>query len=242
MNLNFFKVRHCPICHAHFVEWLQTGTTAMVWEQYCGVGAGARKAICPVCNSSDRERLVYLFFRDVFFKKRSNSEPIKMLHIAPEASLSKYLRSQSFVGYTAGDKRCEGYEYPDYVIDIDIMDMHDIADNTFDVIVCNHVLEHVPDDIVAMKELRRVMKFDGIAVLQVPYALKLEKTIEDKAVVSPESRFEKYGQSDHVRLYGMDYTERLKHAGFKVEVLDIASKYPKKYGLNPHEKLFLCHK
>lgn len=235
-----FKKSECPICHAHFDEYLQTGTSAKVWEQYGGVGAGVRKAICPVCHSSDRERLVYLFFRDYYFTGNKNKH-VKFLHIAPESNLSKYLMTHPNVEYMAGDKRCEGYSYPEYVRDVDIMDLHDIFDNTYDVVVCNHVLEHVPDDIVAMKELRRVLKHDGFAVLQVPYALKLEKTFEDN-ILTEAARFDAYGQADHVRLYGMDYHERLKIAGFNVEVLDIVRNYPKKYGLNPNEKLFLCRK
>ena len=236
-----FKKCNCPICHAHFNEYLQTGTTAKVWEQYVGVGAGIRKAACPACRSTDRERLVYLFFKDHYFAENKEKH-IKLLHIAPESNLSKYLMKHPNVEYTAGDKRCEGYSYPDYVRDIDIMDLHDIADNTYDVVVCNHVLEHVPDDIIAMKELRRVIKPDGIAILQVPYALKLEKTFEDKTIVTPDARFEAYGQSDHVRIYGMDYKDRLGSAGFRVKISEISKDYPAKYGLNCNENLFVCYK
>ena len=238
---SIFKKYECPICHTYFNEYLQAGTDANVWKQYDGVGAGIRNVVCPVCYSTDRERLVYLFFRDRYFMENKDKH-IKLLHIAPESNLSKYLMAHTNVEYTAGDKRCEGYSYPDYVRDIDIMDMRDVADDTYDVVVCNHVLEHVPDDIVAMKELRRIIKPDGIAVLQVPYAQKLERTFEDKTILTPEARFEVYGQSDHVRLYGKDYPERLKQAGFKVEVLGIARNYSKKFGLNPNEELFLCHK
>lgn len=238
---NPFQECKCPICHAHFNEYLQTGTTAKVWNQYVGIGAGLRKAVCPACHSADRERLVFLFFRDHYFAENKDKH-IKLLHIAPESNLSKYLMKHPNVEYTAGDKRCEGYLYPDYVRDIDIMDLHDIADNTYDVVICNHVLEHVPDDIVAMKELRRIIKPDGIAILQVPYALKLEKTFEDKTIVTPDGRFEAYGQSDHVRLYGMDYKDRLERAGFRVKISEISKDYPAKYGLNCNENLFVCYK
>lgn len=236
-----FKKCKCPICHAHFDEYLQTGTMAKVWKQYGGVGAGVRNAVCPVCHSTDRERLVYLFFRDYYFAENKDKH-IKLLHIAPESNLSKYLMMHTNVEYTAGDKRCEGYAYPDYVQDVDIMDLHDIADNTYDVLVCNHVLEHVPDDIVAMKELQRVMKPDGIAILQIPYAQKLEKTFEDKTILTSEARFEAYGQNDHVRLYGMDYKDRLESAGFSVKISEISKDYPAKYGLNCDENLFVCYK
>ena len=237
----FLKYYKCPICHARFDEYMQIGTDADVWKIYGGIGAGTRKAMCPSCYSTDRERLVYFYFKDFYFPKKKKQR-IKMLHIAPERQLSEYIMSNKNVDYIAADKKCGGYSYPEYVRDIDIMDMHDIADDTFDVVVCNHVLEHVLDDIVAMKELRRVMKQNGIAVLQVPYALKLEKTFEDKNIVTPEARFEAYGQRDHVRLYGLDYVERLRLVGFKVDVLDISPKYSPKFGLNPNEHLFVCHK
>lgn len=236
-----FKKYKCPLCHTHFDEYLPIGTTAKVWKQYVGVGAGVRKAVCPVCHSTDRERLVYLFFKDYYFVENKDKH-IKLLHIAPEPNLSKYLMAHTNVEYTAGDKRCNGYTYPDYVRNIDIMDLHDIPDNTYDVLVCNHVLEHVPDDIVAMKELRRVIKPDGIAILQVPYAQKLERTFEDKTILTPEARFEAYGQNDHVRLYGKDYKDRLESAGFRVKINEMSKDYPAKYGLNCNENLFVCYK
>lgn len=236
-----WKKYECPICHANFGAYLLTGTNANVWKQYDGVGAGVRNAVCPVCQSTDRERLVYLFFRDYYFAENKDKH-VKLLHIAPESNLSEYLMKHTNVEYTAGDKRCKGYTYPDYVQDVDIMNLHDIADNTYDVLVCNHVLEHVPDDIVAMKELRRVIKPDGIAILQVPYAQKLEKTFEDKTILTPEARFEAYGQNDHVRLYGMDYKDRLESAGFRVKISEMSKDYPAKYGLNCNENLFVCYK
>ena len=238
---HLFQRCKCPICNAYFDKYLQTGTTSEVWEQYDGVGAGVRNVVCPVCHSTDRERLVYLFFRDYYFAENKDKH-IKLLHIAPESNLSKYLMAHTNVEYTAGDKRCDGYTYPDYVRDVDIMNLHDIPDNTYDVLVCNHVLEHVPDDIVAMKELRRVIKPDGIAILQVPYAQKLEKTFEDKTILIPEARFEAYGQNDHVRLYGLDYKNRLESAGFRVKISEISKDYPAKYGLNCNENLFVCYK
>lgn len=238
---SIFKKCKCPICHAHFDEYLQTGTTAKVWKQYGGVGAGIRNVVCPVCHSTDRERLVYLFFRDYYFAENKDKH-IKLLHIAPESNLSKYLMMHKNVEYTAVDKRCKGYTCPDYVQDVDIMNLHDIDDNTYDVLVCNHVLEHMPDDIIVMKELRRVIKPDGIAVLQVPYARKLEKTFEDKTILTPEARFEAYGQNDHVRLYGMDYKNRLELAGFRVKINEMSKDYHAKYGLNCNENLFVCYK
>lgn len=233
--------KKCCLCQVRFYEFLPTGTDAKVWEKYHGIGAGKRKAICPHCGSSDRERLVYMYIRDKYLPTRKE-EKIKCLHIAPENQLSIFLRSQANIDYTAGDKRCEGYDYPDYVQFIDIMDLSSIEDNTYDLLICNHVLEHVKNDLVAMQEIRRVLKPNGIAILQVPYALKLEETYENPSTDTPSSRFEAYGQSDHVRLYGMDYPKRLEHAGFRVKIINSTALRCRKYGLNKDEVLFICHK
>ena len=233
--------KKCCFCHTRFYEYLPIGTDAKIWKELHGVGAGKRKAICPHCGSSDRERLVYLYIRDKYLPTHTENK-VKCLHIAPESQLSNYLRSQSNIDYTAGDKRCEGYDYPDYVQPIDIMDFSSIEDNTYDLIICNHVLEHVQNDFVAMQGIRRILKANGIAILQVPYAIKLEKTIEDSSITSPTSRLEIYGQADHVRLYGLDYPIRLNSAGFSVEKMNIAKNYSRKMGLNRKESLFICHK
>lgn len=236
-----FCGKKCCICESRFENYLPTGTNAKVWEDLHGVGAGMRNAICPNCGSTDRERLIHLFLKEKYLPQLNKKE-IKILHIAPEVQLSSFLRSIPQVDYTAGDKRCEGYSYPSHVKDMDIMSMPEVADNTYDIIICNHVLEHVPDDITAMKELFRILKPNGIAILQVPLALKLADTFEDTSITTPEARFEAYGQSDHVRLYGTDYPKRLNKAGFKVELLDIASKYSNRFGLNKDELLHICHK
>jgi ubiquinone/menaquinone biosynthesis C-methylase UbiE len=117
---------------------------------------------------------------------------------------------------------------------------------SFDAIICSHVLEHVQDDRRAMSELYRVLKPGGWAVLQVPLSLSLEKTVEDPSVTSPEERHYRYGQEDHVRIYGRDYTERLEQAGFQVEKFSFAEEFgegaAQRYGVIRDEKLFIGHK
>jgi SAM-dependent methyltransferase len=110
----------------------------------------------------------------------------------------------------------------------------------FDIIICCHVLEHVPDDRKAMKELFRVLKPKGQAILQVPISYALE-TFEDTTIQTPEARFAAYGQTDHVRLYGSDYSDKLKSVGFKVNYFTNLSKNDN-YGLIKDEKLFISSK
>ena len=111
-----------------------------------------------------------------------------------------------------------------------------LCSKTFDWVICNHVLEHIEDDQQAMGEIYRVLKPGGSAVLQVPISPALEKTFEDKTIQSPEQREQHFGQRDHVRIYGLDYVQRLEEAGFKVNRQKIKSE--NNWGLNPLEDVF----
>jgi predicted SAM-dependent methyltransferase len=117
---------------------------------------------------------------------------------------------------------------------------------TFDLLVCNHVMEHVTDDRQAMREAFRVLKNGGVAFLQVPYSLVLKETLEDAAVTEATDRLRLYGQEDHVRLYGHDYADRLREAGFVVRVLGMVDLFGeemvRKNGLTLEESLFVCSK
>jgi SAM-dependent methyltransferase len=163
-----------------------------------------------------------------------------VLHIAPERNLQRIL------------SRCTGLEYitadissPLAAIKLDVTSIG-YPDNEFDVIMCNHVLEHVADDAAAMSELMRVLKPGGWAILQVPIALAQESTDEDPTVVDPDEREARFGQYDHVRLYGRDYVARLERAGFSVEQFRAIEQFGEaqvhRNGLQPEETLFVCSK
>lgn len=119
-------------------------------------------------------------------------------------------------------------------------------DNLFDVIICCHVLEHILDDVAAMRELCRVLKPGGLAFLQSPLDLKRVTTFEDSQCVTPEDRARAFGQSDHVRIYGLDYKDRLEKAGFTVRVDEyvktLAPESIDRYGLAASESLYICTK
>jgi len=199
---------YCPLCKSRTRLQLPLGYDFDVIREKKIIGAGVRTALCPVCNSSDRIRLLYLFLTK---HTRLFSESTSLLHFAPEPSLEHIIRKHKHIKYLTADL------YEEEVMEkIDITDIP-YPDGTFTAILCNHVLEHIPDDAKAMEELYRVLAPGGWAVLQVPISGVLEQTYEDNTVVSQEERELKFGQKDHVRIYGQDYSNRLKDAGFIVE-------------------------
>jgi len=236
-----FCLKNCPICNAIQCDFNFTGLDIPVLQKYEVIGAGKRKAKCKKCGSTDRERLVYLYLRD-YLKIFKDDKYIKILHIAPETNLSKRIGELKNCEYVKGDWFEEGYQYDSSVTRMNVCDIPFPAER-FDLVICNHVLEHVEDDAKAMSELFRVLKSGGKAILQVPISNLLEKTLEDSSITDPEKRLEMFGQKDHLRLYGKDYVTRLIKAGFEVEEILISKeKKYKRFCLNPNEKIFACKK
>ena len=190
--------RYCPVCEKHARRFKPFGVVKR------------KDARCPSCGSLERHRLVWLYLNrktDLFKREMKGA----MLHVAPESILESKFRSLLGKHYLTAD-----YFDPRADVKMDIMNIA-YPDQTFDVIYCSHVLEHVPDDRRAMREFRRVLKQDGWAVLLVP--ITAEKTFEDPTIEDPKERLRLFGQEDHVRRYGPDYAERLGQAGFLVECI-----------------------
>jgi SAM-dependent methyltransferase len=177
-----------------------------------------------------------------YLKNQTNffCESLKVLHFSPEYCLQKKFKKQPNLDYLSADLAS-----PLAMTKIDITNIP-YEDNTFDAILCSHVLEHIPDDRQAMKELLRVLKPGGWAILQVPIDRKREKTFEDPTVTSPEERERLFWQHDHVRLYGLDYPDRLRDVGFVVEVNNFVKNLEdetiEKYRLDKREDIYLCKK
>ena len=232
----------CPLCRHHYRKFMPAGSSLPVWKEKHIVGGYRENALCPYCHSVERERMIYMYLADetdIF----TNSKKIRLLHIAPENNLSVALRNAPGIDYLSGDISL------DRVTAMEKIDITDIRypDNSFDVIICSHVLEHVLEDKKAMREFYRVLKPGGWAILQVPVSLSLEKTFEDSAIVSPEERERVFGQFDHVRIYAKDdYKNRLECAGFAVRVYtpekEKGRKYATRYAFQKNEDIYLCTK
>jgi SAM-dependent methyltransferase len=168
-------------------------------------------ALSPSTFSLERHRLLWLYLKNEtdFF-----SREIKLLHFAPEQAFYKKFKKLSNIDYDTID-----LDSPIAKIKADICDLP-IKDNTYDFILCNHVLEHVLEDKKAINELYRVLKKDGIGIFQVPIDMKRKKTFQDNSITDKKERNKIFGQYDHVRVYGVDYFIKLKNAGFKVEEID----------------------
>lgn len=214
----------CNICQRGFRKFLPYGRIAR------------ENALCPNCLGLERHRLMWLFLQKEtdFF-----TAPKKVLHVAPELCFLGRFKKLKNLEYITGD-----IESP--LADVK-MDIHQIPfeDNSFDVVFCNHVMEHVEDDIKACAEINRVLKPNGWGIIQSP-VYEHEVTLEDKTITDPKERERVFGQSDHVRKYGKDYAKRLSKSGLRVSennfVKQLSEDMLKKYALPEKEIIFYCQK
>ena len=202
-----------------------------------GYGKQRPNALSPGTLSLERHRQMWLYLQNEtnFFTHK-----LKVLHIAPEQEFVRKFKKMKNLDYTSADLFS-----PIVDVKADIVDLP-FEDNSFDVIICNHVLEHIVDDRKAMSELYRVMKSGGWGIVQVPMKNSLEKTYEDFTITDPKERQKHFGQYDHVRWYGMDYFDRLKSVGFETEINFYSQKFSeaeiKRFGLNKNEILPVVRK
>ncbi len=190
----------CPLCQSELSLFLPFGLVPRP------------NAWCPVCGSRERHRLAWMTLEQKtnLFDTSSKS----LLHIAPERIVEDKVKNLGYINYLSADL----YD-PRAMVKMDITSIQ-YPDNAFDIIFCIHVLEHIPDDRRAMRELHRVLKPEGFALLMVP--VTVEKTFEDPSITSPAERERLFGQADHVRRYGPDFKDRLEESGFNVRVFTAA--------------------
>ena len=226
-NINF-----CPICEE--------------LSNFIPAGEPPRKnAKCPNCGSYERDRLMYFLIKEKYHELFENN--IKLLHFAPEIIFYNIFNKKKNIDYFPVDISPERYEKRGIKIrfKVNMENMH-FADNTFDVIYNSHVLEHIPNDIVAMKELYRVLKPNGVCFTSVPLSKNYE-TFEKEEYNTPELRAKYYGLADHVRVYGHDIQDKLSSVGFNVTEIKAKDVYKTEikkefYGLLPKESIFVCEK
>lgn len=185
--------------------------------------------LCPNCLSLERHRALAIATSDnkLFAGK-------DILHFAPEPGIMQFIREQGPKSYKTAD-----FLKPDVDHKLDLQNI-DMPDQSFDIVICSHVLEHVPDDRKAMSELRRILRPGGVAVVMVPLEEGLDETYEDPSVNTDAGRLVHFGQDDHVRMYGRDFRYRLRNAGFSLNEWVSKSPYVVKNGLRPGERVFFC--
>lgn len=198
--------RECPICGSRRRRFLPYGYVR-----------SREDALCPRCLSLERHRILWLWIeRESDLMQRLP----RLLHIAPEVSLMKHFKRiyRGKEGYITAD-----LESPLADMHFDVQDIP-LADRSVDVVICNHLFEHVADDRLAMRELYRIMRHGGWGIMVVPEDRTREHTFEDDSITDAAERTRLFGQYDHRRIYGRDYDERLREAGFVVERVDYAAK------------------
>ena len=210
--------KKCLLCGNYVSDFFPGGIKSVLFKEYRIIGGGPREhCICPICGGPDRYRWIrWILDNEIKPRKRTG----RVLHFAPEYGLEQFFYAPDV-----------SYDY--YPVDIKSgraahqMDITDIwfKDNTVDLVIANHVMEHIVDERKAFSEIHRILKQDGLLLLSVPICTDMN-TIEDDSIVTEEDRLRMYGQQDHVRLYGIDYKERFENYGFTVEAytpLDILS-------------------
>jgi SAM-dependent methyltransferase len=211
----------CPCCKHSFSRFLP-------------LGINRRPGQCPRCRSNERDRALWLYMNKNPDFIRTGK---KILHIGPETIFYNYFKNIKGLHYTPADKFAQMFEstYPTDTIYLDIVHMPEIPDNTYDVILCSHVLEYVKEDDQAMSELFRVLKPNGTALLQVPVKPGMKVTYEDDSINTPAQRALIFGDPGHIRFYGEDYADKLTAQGFETDFIPFTTLFTQEeiqqYGL-----------
>lgn len=216
----------CPVCASKFSQFLPYGRLV-----------SRDNALCPNCLALERHRLMYLFLKE---KTNFFTQKHKLLHIAPEYCFIDRFEKLPNLEYITAD-----IESPLAKVK---MDLHAIpfAEGSYDVVFCNHVMEHVDDYMQCMREIHRVLRPGGWAIIQSPQDWSRATTFEDPSIIDPAERERIFWQNDHLRLFGRDYGQVLQKAGFKVTEDKFVQEMPKskaeRFALPLEEIIYFCEK
>ena len=216
---------YCPICEEGYSRFLP------------GPYKIKSNVKCPGCSSLERHRLLWLYLKS---KQNILTSKINLLNISPDYATQTKLKNLANINYKSINLKSSLAMYNEDLTNLSF------KDNSFDAILCYHVLEHIEDDLKAISELYRILKPEGWAILQTPIDNDKEETYEDFTITSPAERKKIFGQEDHVRIYGRDYFLKLIKAGFTVTEDAFVNKFSEseisKYVLDKNEMIFFCKK
>lgn len=243
-SFNFGDKKQCYICKKKFGRFGKFRNGSKDITDYIDrlhvVGSDVDNFRCYFCGCHDRVRHLFMYFDKINFWKKFNNA--KILHIAPEIELMNKIKEFNPKEYVLGD--LNPYNSSFKKIDVTLIPYEDAY---FDVLICNHVLEHVPDYLKALNEIKRVLKPNAAAILQIPYSLLLEKNFEDNGINSNSLRLFFYDQEDHVRVFSKkNFINDLEQLGFRLDILEhnklFDSEEFKIYGVNKEEDLILVYR
>lgn len=250
--INFGTKNYCPVCDSNlrkfdslrnylngkFVKPVLVNGVKHFADDYETLSIDT--FFCPVCGAQDKARL-YAMYLNSKVRKMYNGTKLKLVHFAPEGGLGELLRNNHYIKYRSADL---------YRTDVDdkadLTNLSNYSQESFDIFICSHILEHIPDDKLAISELYRVLKKNGIGIVMVPILLSLNNTFEDKSIIDEKDRLIHFGQEDHVRIYEKnDFILRLENVGFNVKLLGVSffgEDLFKKIGLNFSSVLYIVEK
>lgn len=237
------KQHYCCVCNSKIGRFLPYDggwkNTPRLLKALDIIGSDVDNFSCPKCGSHDRERHLLLYLNKTGFLKSMTGTAV--LHFAPERWLASVVAGLKPAKYVKADL------FP-ASSDVEKIDMLAIpyGNESFDWVIANHVLEHVPDEMKAFSELHRVLRLGGYAILQTPYCEKLKNTFYDEGITDPEARLQAYGQADHARLFGLDIFDKIEKVGFKSCVVKhqelLSGVDANYYGVNVREPFMLFKK
>lgn len=228
----------CPLCGNHPRSLISHGGRAPILDERKVVGGTLRENDrCPICHGCDRTRLMMLYLET---HTEIGRIPLRILHVAPDHGLYLWIQRQARIDYVCTDLDAQRYRHIKGLQTADLTALPFEA-NSFDILICSHVLEHVPDDAAAFREIRRVLKPGGQALLLAPFAMDGQPTEEDPSLHDADEQLRRFGQWDHVRIYSRDdFLARMEAAELQASLFKPACTMParaKALSLNPLEAL-----